>query len=59
LPLDSFSSNAPFLTAVWQEVMNSPKPVIEIYPQVPVPNRRPFKFDVISANGNQWHKINT
>jgi hypothetical protein len=59
-PIDNLSSNTSFLLAVWKEVLSAPKPVVAISPTVKITAGLPaFKFDVISANGNRWHKINT
>ena len=45
---------------MWKEVLSAPKPVIALNPSVKLAAGLPnLKFDVLSANGNRWHKINT
>ncbi|KAI6002063.1 hypothetical protein EDD15DRAFT_2158524, partial [Pisolithus albus] len=67
----SFSSNAPYLIAVWQELVHSHRP-IALYRtffhgncgQGYTPHRRklsnrPVKVDVVSENGAWWIRVNT
>lgn len=67
----SFSSNAPYLIAVWQELVHSHRP-IALYRtffhgncgQGYTPHRRklsnrPVKVDVVSENGARWIRVNT
>ncbi len=55
------SSNAPFLSAVWKEVLAARRPLVAL--SRPVNNavnvRDGLKIDVVAANGAHWIKVNT
>ncbi|KIO11453.1 hypothetical protein M404DRAFT_20135 [Pisolithus tinctorius Marx 270] len=67
----SLSTNAPYLIAVWQELVHSHRPIALYrsffhgnHSQGRIPNRRkpsnrPVKVDVVSENGARWIRINT
>lgn len=67
----SFSANAPYLIAVWQELVHSHRP-IALYrtffhrncgqghtPHGRKLSSRPVKVDVVSENGARWIRVNT
>jgi hypothetical protein len=55
------SSNAPFLVAVWKEVLAARRPLAAI--SRPLSNKNSakdgLKIDVVSAGGRLWTKVNT
>lgn len=55
------SSNAPFLLAVWKEVLAARPPLVAL--GRPVSNkvsvRDGLKIDVVSEGGRRWTKVNT
>ncbi|CDO74596.1 hypothetical protein BN946_scf184586.g1 [Trametes cinnabarina] len=67
----SLSTNAPYLIAVWNEVLHAPPPIVTIWrtfvdaPQpASVPrrgSRKPpgVKVDVVAAGGKRWIRVNT
>ncbi|KAI8989153.1 hypothetical protein BD414DRAFT_415367 [Trametes punicea] len=69
--MPSLSTNAPYLVAVWNEVLHAPPPIATIwrtFPDVPQPasaprrgSRKPpgVKVDVVAAGGKRWIRVNT
>ncbi|KAL4071764.1 hypothetical protein V8B97DRAFT_1943149 [Scleroderma yunnanense] len=67
--LRSFSTNAPYLIAVWQELINSYHPVAiyrtfslendRLTPRESKQSSRPVKVDVVTEGGKQWIRVNT
>ncbi|KAI9056369.1 hypothetical protein FKP32DRAFT_1662618 [Trametes sanguinea] len=67
----SLSTNAPYLVAVWNEVLHAPPPIVTIwrtFPDAPQPasiprrgSRKPpgVKVDVVAAGGKRWIRVNT
>ncbi|KAJ3863205.1 hypothetical protein EV359DRAFT_43555 [Lentinula novae-zelandiae] len=66
--LPSLSTNAPYLIAVWNEVLCARAPVICVFKSFPVtaedvgnnkPRTQGTKVDVVADCGRQWIRINT
>ncbi|KAF8892935.1 glycosyl hydrolase family 61-domain-containing protein [Infundibulicybe gibba] len=64
--LPPLSTNAPYLIAVWNEVVCAPPPVVSVFKSVHDPrekvgqNKLPgTKVDVVADNGRRWIRINT
>ncbi|GLB39845.1 putative protein of unknown function (DUF1308) [Lyophyllum shimeji] len=69
--LPPLSTNAPYLIAVWNEVLCAPRPVDAVFKSVPLAGpsadprqrgtQRPpaVKVDVVADNGKRWIRVNT
>ncbi|KAF9011872.1 hypothetical protein BDQ17DRAFT_1396918 [Cyathus striatus] len=66
--LPPLSTNAPYLIAVWNEVLCAPPPVTSVFKTftfTPEPRKRGTprapgaKVDVVAENGRQWIRVNT
>ncbi|KAI0772815.1 hypothetical protein BD413DRAFT_473545 [Trametes elegans] len=67
----SLSTNAPYLIAVWNEVLHAPPPIVTIWHTFPegsqpisIPrrgSRKPpgVKIDVVADGGKRWIRVNT
>ncbi|KAG5639725.1 hypothetical protein H0H81_000005 [Sphagnurus paluster] len=69
--LPPLSTNAPYLIAVWNEVLCAPAPVDSVFKSIPLAGppvdtrqrdaQRPpaVKVDVVADNGKRWIRVNT
>ncbi|KAJ2987244.1 hypothetical protein NUW54_g9483 [Trametes sanguinea] len=69
--MPSLSTNAPYLVAVWNEVLHAPPPIVTIWRTFPdasqppsIPrrgSRKPpgVKVDVVADGGKRWIRVNT
>ncbi|KAJ7165002.1 hypothetical protein C8R46DRAFT_1220146 [Mycena filopes] len=59
--LPALSTNAPYLIAVWNEVLCAPPSIVSILKSFSLvgPKSIPVKVDVVADSGRQWIRVNT
>ena len=59
VPVNDFTTNTPNLLAVWDEFVNSPRPLLLISQMLDVEGHGQVKLDGIVDGGNEWIKVST